>query len=433
MRVGNWRIIPPSWVSVAGSPHIVEGLAIGETYTLKEDIAPYGYLISSEVKFTVKGDGTVQKVVMYDDVPTGSIIINKSGEFLSEVSSWDSATGWIGSKFQYVFGSLKDVTFDVYAYTDITHADGATAPYYTAGTKIATIKTDSSGYARLDNLPLGQYYVVETGTADGYILDDKARVIDLSYRDSGTAVVTYSEGWQNERQKVKIRVIKTDEASGEALANAVFGLYAGESITVSGNTIIKKDALIEQKATDATGRLTFETDLPIGFEFYIREVMPPAGYASSADSVRFRSSELSGDMLEAHFSDNVIRVEISKTDIAGEELPGAKLSILNSKGETVESWISEDKPHRIEMLPVGKYTLREESAPDGYIISEDISFEVKDTGEIQKVTMQNKPVPEGGETPQTGDTGFRYLWLLPIAAGWLGVAFVLFNGLRKRH
>ncbi|MCR4622563.1 MAG: peptidase [Clostridiales bacterium] len=422
-----------SWVSIAGSPHIVEGLAIGETYTLKEDIAPYGYLVSSEVKFTVKGDGTVQKVVMYDDVPTGSIIINKSGEFLSEVSSWDSATGWIGSKFQYIFGSLKDVTFDVYAYTDITHADGATAPYYTAGTKIATIKTDSSGYARLDNLPLGQYYVVETGTADGYIIDDKARVIDLSYRDSSTAVVTYSEGWQNERQKVKIRVIKTDEASSEVLADAVFGLYAGENITVNGNTIIKKDALIEQKATDATGKLSFETDLPIGFEFYIREVMPPAGYASSAEAVFFRSNELPGDMLEAQFTDNVIRVEISKTDIAGEELPGAKLSILNSKGETVESWVSEDKPHRIEMLPVGKYTLREESAPDGYIISEDISFEVKDTGEIQKVTMQNKPVPEGGETPQTGDTGFRYLWLLPIAVGWLGVAFVLFNGLRKRH
>ena len=148
----------------------------------------------------------------------------------------------------------------MYAYADITHADGATAPYYTAGTKIATIRTDSSGYARLDNLPLGKYYVVETGTASGYLLDDEARIIDLSYRDSNTPVVTYSESWQNERKRVHIKLNKTAESTGDALAGAAFGLYAGENISVNGKTIIQKGALIEQKATDVTGKLTFETD-----------------------------------------------------------------------------------------------------------------------------------------------------------------------------
>ena len=47
----------------------------------------------------------------------------------------------------------------------------------------------------------------------------------------------------------------------------------------------------------------------------------------------------------------------------------------------------------VEKLPVGTYTLREEQAPDGYLVAEEVSFEVKDTGEIQKVEMKDaRPV-----------------------------------------
>ena len=50
-------------------------------------------------------------------------------------------------------------------------------------------------------------------------------------------------------------------------------------------------------------------------------------------------------------------------------------------------------PHMVEKLPVGTYTLREEQAPDGYLVAEEVSFEVKDTGEIQKVEMKDaRPV-----------------------------------------
>ena len=43
----------------------------------------------------------------------------------------------------------------------------------------------------------------------------------------------------------------------------------------------------------------------------------------------------------------------------------------------------------VEKLPVGKYTLREEQAPDGYLIAEDVKFTVKDTGKVQKVKMKD--------------------------------------------
>lgn len=76
----------------------------------------------------------------------------------------------------------------------------------------------------------------------------------------------------------------------------------------------------------------------------------------------------------------------------------------------MESWTSEEKPHYIKMLPIGEYTLREETAPDGYLVAEDVKFTVKDTGEIQKVVMKDEAKPEETptetptETPETTPT-----------------------------
>ena len=65
--------------------------------------------------------------------------------------------------------------------------------------------------------------------------------------------------------------------------------------------------------------------------------------------------------------------------------------MIDSDGKLVESWTSEaGKTHMIERLPVGKYTLREESAPYGYKVASDVTFEVKETAEIQKVSMKDE-------------------------------------------
>ena len=55
------------WVST-DEAHFIEGkLIAGKEYTLKEIIAPEGYEIANEIKFTVNADGTVTEVVMYDE------------------------------------------------------------------------------------------------------------------------------------------------------------------------------------------------------------------------------------------------------------------------------------------------------------------------------------------------------------------------------
>ncbi len=471
-----------TWKSVKGEEHIIERLTVGETYTLCEELAPYGYLKAEEITFTVEDTAEIQKVELKDDVPTGTILINKKGEFLESVSLLDSIGGWIVHLFEYITGSLKDVTFEVYALEDIKAADGESDDYYKKDELVDTITTDDTGIAKLENLPLGKYYVKEKETADGYVLDEEIREVDLTYRDQDTKVITFSTDWQNYRQKAEVNVIKTEKDSDRVVEGTVFALCTKEDITnAEGKVIMNADTVIEEKATDKDGKLTFMADLPIGFSYCVKETAPAPGFTSedemqefdftyedaekesisyafdfenqttifefskvsltdekevegakikvtdedgnivdewvsgkephiikelvvgqkyimaetqpadgyvTAESIEF-TVENTGEVQKIEMKDDVTRVEISKTDNAGNELPGAKLSILDKDGKVMESWTSEDKPHYIEMLPIGEYTLHEDSAPDGYLVAEDVKFEVKDTGEIQKTVMED--------------------------------------------
>lgn len=69
------------WTSVKDQPHVIKRLTVGEEYTLREEMAPYGYLKATDVKFTLEDRAEIQKVEMKDEVPTGLLIINKMENF----------------------------------------------------------------------------------------------------------------------------------------------------------------------------------------------------------------------------------------------------------------------------------------------------------------------------------------------------------------
>lgn len=471
------------WTSVKDAPHVIKRLVVGETYTLREEFAPYGYLKATDITFTVEDNGDVQKVEMKDEVPTGLLIINKKGEFLDKVTLLDNAKGTVEHLFEYITGSLTEVTFHVYAAEDIKAADGVSEDYFKADELVGTITTDTNGIAQLGDLPVGKYYVKEAETAHGYVLDGEPRYVDLSYRDQDTPVVTYDEAWQNNRQKVKVTVLKKEKDTERVLAGGIFGLFTREDIkNASGDVLLEADTLIELKTTDENGQITFTADLPVDGNYYVKELYAPDGFVTTneeqdftfeyagadqaevsydftfeneATTVELTKSDLTtGDELpgahlkvtdedgnvvdewvsteEAHvikelvvgktytmtetkpadgyvtaesieftientaeiqkheMKDDVTKVQISKTDITGDqEIPGAKLTILDENDQVVESWTSTEEPHYVEKLPIGRYTLREEQAPKGFILTADVSFEVKDTGEIQTVVMKD--------------------------------------------
>ena len=363
-----------TWKSVKGEEHLIERLTAGETYTLREEMAPYGYLMAEEVSFTVDDTAEIQKVEMKDAVPTGTLIINKKGEFLKKVSALDSIGGWMKHLFEYLSGSLKDVTFEVYALEDIKAADGESEDYYKKDALVATITTDETGMAKLTDLPLGKYYVKEKETASGYVLDGETREVDLTYRDQNTAVVTYSADWQNKRQRAEVNVLKKEKDSDRVLEGAVFALCNKEDIVnAKGDVILKADTVIEEQATDKEGKLTFTADLPLGYTYYVKETSPAPGFAT-IDQVQEFTFEYGGADKETlsyafTFEDEPTTVEFTKTSLTdGKEIEGAKLKVTDESGKTVDEWTSGKEPHIIKELTAGKkYTMTETLPADGYV------------------------------------------------------------------
>lgn len=348
------------------------------------------------ITITVSDTADVQKVEMKDAVPVGRIIINKKGEFVKEVTWKDMLAGGMDAAFGYVTGSLKDVTFEIYAAEDIKAADGESSDYYKKDELVATITTDALGYARSEDLPLGKYYVKEKETADGYVLDGEIREVDLTYRDQNTPVVTYDEDWQNNRQKAKVTVVKKEKNTDRVLEGGVFALYTKNDIlNAEGEVILKADTMIEQKATDQDGRIVFTADLPINGSYYVKEVQAPAGFVTTEEIKEFDFAYAGEEVAEVSFEftyeDEPTTFEITKSDITtGEELPGAKLKVSDSEGNVVDEWTSGSTPHIIKELEVGKkYTLTETIPADGYATAESITFVVENTADIQKVEMQD--------------------------------------------
>ncbi len=120
------------------------------------------------------------------------------------------------------------------------------------------------------------------------------------------------------------------------------------------------------------------TEIPYG-EYVICEIQAPDGYILSGEQYPVTINE-NGDTVEITAENKAITVEISKQDIYGEELAGAEMQLVNENGEIVDEWVSDGTNHVVTELPVGKYTLKEIAAPDGYVIATDISFEVFEDG-----------------------------------------------------
>ena len=267
---------------------------------------------------------------------------------------------------------LSGAIFGLYAADDIVSSKGKVL--LAKDTLIELKTTDEDGKIQfVADLPVdSRYYIKELAAPDGYVTDQEPQEFTFEYQGSGTSVAEYAFTFEDEQTTVELS--KADLTDKKELPGASLKVTDEDGNTVD-EWVSKEEAHIIK-------------GLIVGKKYKMTETKPADGYVT-AESIEF-TVENTKEVQKHQMLDDVTKVEISKKDITdSSEVPGAKLIILDKDGKKVESWTSTDKPHMVEKLPVGEYTLREEQAPDGYLIAEDVKFTVKDTGKIQKVKMKD--------------------------------------------
>ena len=267
---------------------------------------------------------------------------------------------------------LSGAIFGLYAADDIVSSKGKVL--LAKDTLIELKTTDEDGKIQfVADLPVdSRYYIKELAAPDGYVTDQEPQEFTFEYQGSGTSVAEYAFTFEDEQTTVELS--KADLTDKKELPGASLKVTDED-----GNTV--DEWVSEEEAHIIKG-------LIVGKKYKMTETKPADGYVT-AESIEF-TVENTKEVQKHQMLDDVTKVEISKKDITdSSEVPGAKLIILDKDGKKVESWTSTDKPHMVEKLPVGEYTLREEQAPDGYLIAEDVKFTVKDTGKVQKVKMKD--------------------------------------------
>lgn len=147
--------------------------------------------------------------------------------------------------------------------------------------------------------------------------------------------------------------------------------------------------------TDGTAHTIY--GLEINQKYLIRETVAPFdnGYVTAKDTLITVKDSLEPQYY--YIEDEFTHIEINKVDIETKDnLAGATLALypIMDNGEVdygacFETWLTTDKTHIIERIPVGKYLLKELSTVEGYTIAQPMIIEVKDTADTQTFELAN--------------------------------------------
>ena len=355
-----------------------EPLYLGK-YEVRETKAPYGYVLNNkpkDVELTYAG----QEFEVRDTVNTAFENEYQGVRIsLSKVMENDELFGSYGED------CYTSVRFGLFAAEDITAADGSVIP---AEGLISEVSLDEDMIAKFDvQIPFGRYYVQEIATDEHYVLNGEKYLVNFEYMGQDIWTVDIDCGqFVNLLKRGRIEGHKVDDKS-EPLENAVFGLFTADCVKFS------RDTAIMTATSDENGCFEF-ADVPFG-QYIVREIESPSGYILSDKEYAVSISE-DGEVIEITAENKPITVKISKRDIYGNELKGAKMQIIDSEGNIVDEWTSDGTNHVVSKLGAGEYVLKEIAAPDGYVIATDIKFSVDIYGNVTVENVDSTVVSDNG-------------------------------------
>lgn len=352
---------------------------------------------------TVSLNSASFKIVADEDILDGGNIVYKKGEYITQK-----------------FGGKKYDTFT-------TNSDN-----------VVVVKTE---YTNDDDekgevfLPLqffaGKYHLEEVKVPTGFIGLGKTQSFEMSglldYTKDEDGDPIYTVKVRDEQPKAQIKLNKTvadldtdvDLVDRSDLSKIQFVLKAKENIysPVDGSLMFAKDDVITTENSGAIVNAGSEigngvyalskdghldiSNLPMGVgeaQYYLQEVKTLDGCVldtTKYDAVFKQSDFTTKTYIKSFDVENLTTdFEFNKTDVTGDkEVKGAQLTITDEEGNVVDQWTSTDKVHSIEGLVVGKtYTLSETVTAKDYVKATDIKFTVKNSSELETVTMKDKQV-----------------------------------------
>ena len=249
--------------------------------------------------------------------------------------------------------------------------------------------TDGAGEIYIESLAPGEYTITEQESELTSRYEIPAGQTVEVTADQAATVEFY-----NQLLRGKITGHKTG-AEQAPLEGVTFGLFDAKA------TEFAAENAIEVTTTNESGEFSFEA--PYG-NYKVKELETAPGYVTMKESIAVKLDKTDVDLEDIANSQTV--VHFSKVDKdTGEELPGAVLELYAPDGSLLDTWETSDIPHVIPGLPVGEgYILREVTAPEGFEVAEDVTFNVEDTTEIQTITKEDEKTPDQPEEPEDPET-----------------------------
>lgn len=393
-------------------------------YLVRETKTPKDYMTAPDFTVSVTKDSSE-----YNELEQVKLVSVNNKPFASYVKlvKVDEDTG-------------KKVTLNSASFK-IKDAQGNYVVQKVSGTKVDTFTTNSDNEIipvvekGTVTLPLmlnaGTYTIEEIKTPKGFLDLEKpvefviSSTYDYDVDEDADPIVEVKI--RNRQPKGEIKLNKTvmdldtdtDLVDRSDLSKIQFVLKAKEDIysSIDGSLMFEKDSVITTENSGAIVNTGSEvrngiyalsldghldiSNLPMstkGASYYLQEVKTLDGCVldtAQYDAVFKQSDFTTKNYIKSFDVENkTTDFEFNKTDVTGDkEVEGAQLTITDEDGNVVDQWTSDGKVHSIEGLVVGKtYTLSETVTAKDYVKATDIKFTVKNSSELEKVTMKDKQV-----------------------------------------
>ena len=396
-------------------------------YTITEVQAPYGFVLTQQ-SYTVefgwdnqKNDIVLAKTIVSheqdgdkecsysivnvkdasDAHKTGQTLVFENARVLPTPEKPSDKVSKIGvgiyKQDREALTYLPGAVYELYTVDDIYSADGT--KLLDAGAKLAeSSPTNESGFTWFDvDIPIraktypdsgnsGRYRIVEITAPAGYLLDSTPMEVAFTYE--GQQIAWQVVDGTNTNLRTSVDISKQDITNGKELPGAKLEIRDADGNLVEGWTSTKTPHTVRGLELEKAYTLT-ETRAPDGYAEAENIVFKLVQEGREQSNMVYVKSD--GDWVKLDDATVIMQdapvLDIDKTDIAGNLLPGATLTIRDADGEAIDTWVTDYKTHSVPIsdefikLSDGNkeyiYTLTEDAAPAGFKIANSVQFKLE--------------------------------------------------------